>query len=167
MRKERLWFVGIAFAALPLLAPAVAQNSSIFGPNVYVFPPGMSESSISSTLSSLAGNSQFSTNRSAVLFMPGTYSGVQSEVGYYESIAGLGQTPAAVAITNGFLEANQSGGNSTLIFWRSQENMSITPPSGTVLYSGGSPGVSFPRMQVNGGMLIRASYGASLTRRLL
>ncbi len=157
MRKERLWFVGIAFAALALLAPAVAQNSSIFGPNVYVFTPGMSASSISSTLSSLAGNSQFSTNRSAVLFMPGTYSGVQSEVGYYESIAGLGQTPASVAITNGFLEANQSGGNSTLIFWRSQENMSITPPSGTVLYWGVSQGISFRRMEVNGGMQLTTS----------
>ena len=74
MRKERLWFVGIVLAALALLAPVAAQNSSIFGPNVYVFTPSMSSSSISSTLSSLAGNSQFSTNRYAVLFMPGAYS---------------------------------------------------------------------------------------------
>jgi hypothetical protein len=158
MRKETLWFFGIALASLALLAPAVsAQNSSIFGPNVYVFTPGMSSSSISSTLSSLAGNSQFSTNRYAVLFMPGTYSGVQSEVGYYESIAGLGQTPAAVAINNGFLEANQSGGNSTLIFWRSLENMSITPPSGTVLFWGVSQGISFRRMEVNGKMQLTTS----------
>ncbi len=158
MRKETLWFFGITLVALALLAPAVsAQNSSIFGPNVYVFTPSMSASSISSTLSSLAGNSQFSTNRYAVLFMPGTYSGVQSEVGYYESIAGLGQTPAAVAITNGFLEANQSGGNSTLIFWRSLENMSITPPSGSVLFWGVSQGISFRRMEVNGGMQLTTS----------
>jgi len=158
MKKETSWFVVIGLAALTLLAPALsAQNSSIFGPNVYVFTPSMSASSISSTLSNLAGNSEFSTNRSAVLFMPGTYSGVQSEVGYYESIAGLGQTPAAVSITNGFLEANQSGGNSTGMFWRSQENISITPPSGTVLYWGVSQGISFRRMEVTGKMQLTTS----------
>jgi hypothetical protein len=158
MKKETSWFVVIGLAALTLFAPALsAQNSSIFGPNVYVFTPSMSASSISSTLSNLAGNSQFSTNRSAVLFMPGTYSGVQSEVGYYESIAGLGQTPAAVSIVNGLLEANQSGGNSTGMFWRSQENMSITPPSGTTLFWGVSQGVSFRRMEVNGKMQLTTS----------
>jgi Malectin domain/Fibronectin type III domain len=157
VRTERLRLAGIAVAALAASAAAAAQNSSIFGPNVYVFTPSMSASSISSTLSGLAGNSQFSTNRYAVLFMPGTYSGVESEVGYYESIAGLGQTPSAVAIDNGFLEANQSGGNSTLIFWRSLENMSITPPSGSTLYWGVSQGIAFRRMQVTGKMQLTTS----------
>jgi Malectin domain/Fibronectin type III domain len=158
MRTERLRFFGLAAAGLALLAAtASGQNSSIFGPNVYVFTPSMSASSISSTLSGLAGNSQFSTNRSAVLFMPGTYSGVESEVGYYESIAGLGETPSAVAINNGYLEANQSGDNSTVIFWRSLENMEITPPSGTVLYWGVSQGVAFRRMEVAGEMQLTTS----------
>jgi len=117
----------------------------------------MSASSISSTLSNLAGNSQFSTNRYAVLFMPGTYSGVEAEVGYYESVAGLGETPSGVAIDNGYLEANQSGGNSTLIFWRSLENMSITPPSGGTLYWGVSQGIAFRRMEVAGSVQLTTS----------
>src|SRR2546423_14778689 len=34
----------------------------------------------------------------------------------------------------------------------SLENMSITPPSGSVLFWGVSQGISFRRMEVNGGM---------------
>jgi hypothetical protein len=158
MRNGKFWIACVALASVVFFAPAIsAQNTSVFGPNVYVFTPGMSAASISSTLSNLAGNSQFSTNRSAVLFMPGTYSGVEAEVGYYESIAGLGETPAAVAIDNGYLEANQSGGNSTLIFWRSLENMSITPPSGSTLYWGVSQGIGFRRMKVAGTMQLTTS----------
>jgi hypothetical protein len=154
----RLRLIGLAVVVLLLgVPPAHAQNTSIFGPNVYVFTPNMSASSINSTLNTLNGNAQFSTNRFAVLFMPGTYTGVQSEVGYYESLAGLGTTPSAVSINNGFLEANQSGGNSTLIFWRSLGNMSITPPSGSVLQWGVSQGISFRRMDVHGGVELTTS----------
>ncbi len=159
-----LWFIGLTLVVLLSGAsPALAQNSSIFGPNVYVFTPSMSASSINTTLNTLNGNAQFSTNRYAVLFAPGTYTGVEAEVGYYESIAGLGQTPSAVTINNGYLEANQSGGNSTLMFWRSLGNMSIMPPSGTVLQWGVSQGISFRRMDVNGGMELTTSscgYGS-------
>ena len=82
---------------------ASAQNNTIFGPNVYVFTPSNSVSSINSTLTTLAGNAQFSTNRYAVFFEPGTYTGVEAEVGYYESVAGLGTTPSAVYINQGYL----------------------------------------------------------------
>ncbi len=141
----RLSLIGLTFVALLLgVLPAHAQNTSIFGPNVYVFTPSMSASSINTTLNTLNGNSQFSTNRYAALFMPGTYTGVEAEVGYYESVAGLGEAPSAVSINNGYLEANQSGGNSTLMFWRSLGNMSITPPSGTVLAVGCFAGDFFP-----------------------
>ncbi|MGC2421203.1 MAG: malectin domain-containing carbohydrate-binding protein, partial [Candidatus Acidiferrales bacterium] len=160
----RLRLIGLTFVAVLLGVPsALAQNTSIFGPNVYVFTPSMSASSINATLNTLNGNSQFSTNRYAVLFMPGSYTGVEAEVGYYESVAGLGETPSAVSINGGYLEANQSGGNSTLMFWRSLGNMSITPPSGTVLQWGVSQGISFRRMTVNGGMELTTSscgYGS-------
>src|ERR1700761_5759701 len=102
-----LTFVGL----LTLGTSAFAQNSTIFGPNVYVFTPSNSISSINSTLSTLASNGQFSTNRYAVLFAPGTYTGVESEVGFYESIAGLGTSPSAVTINDGYLTANQTDSN--------------------------------------------------------
>ena len=148
---------GLLSIALVLLAgstPMLGQNSTIFGPNVYVFTPSNSASSINSTLNTLNANAQFSTNRYAVLFAPGTYTGVEAEVGYYESVAGLGQTPSAVTISDGYLTSNQtdSNGNLTTNFWRSLENMYITPPSGDLLQWGVSQGAAFRRMYVNGSM---------------
>jgi hypothetical protein len=133
---------------------AVAQNNTIFGTNVYVFTPSDSVSSINSTLNTLNTNTQFSTNRYAVLFAPGTYTGVEAEVGYYESVAGLGETPIATTVSNGYLTSNQtdSNGNLTTNFWRSIENISINAiPSGdTYLQWGVSQGAAFRRMYVNG-----------------
>ena len=135
---------------------AVAQNSTIFGPNVYVFTPSDSVSSINSTLTTLAGNTQFGTARAAVLFAPGTYTGVESEVGYYESVAGLGETPTAVNISQGYLTVNQtdSNGNLTTNFWRSIENMSMTVPAAdnSTLQWGVSQGAAFRRMDISGGV---------------
>ncbi|AXC12580.1 Endo-1,4-beta-xylanase A precursor [Acidisarcina polymorpha] len=152
-----------AFALVGLLSgtsSASGQNSTIFGPNVYVFTPSDSVSSINATLNTLNANTQFSTNRYAVLFAPGTYTGVEAEVGFYESVAGLGETPSAVTISNGYLTSNQtdSNGNLTTNFWRSLENMSITPPSGDLLQWGVSQGADFRRMYVNGGMELTNTY---------
>jgi Malectin domain/Fibronectin type III domain len=157
----RLSLIGLVLAALFAGArTASAQNSTIFGPNVYVFTPGDSVSSINTTLNTLNANTQFSTNRYAVLFAPGTYTGVESEVGYYESVAGLGETPGAVTISNGYLTSNQtdSNGNLTTNFWRSIENMSITPPSGDLLQWGVSQGAAFRRMYVDGAMELTNTY---------
>jgi len=75
----------------------------------------MSSTAINSSLSGLsassspsAGAAQFSNSRYAVLFMPGTYTGVEAEVGYYESVAGLGAIPSAVHINQGYLNTNQT-----------------------------------------------------------
>ena len=153
--RVTVFIIGLVLVRL-LSVPGVAnaQNSTIFGPNVYVFAPSDSVSSINSTLNTLNANTQFSTNRYAVLFEPGTYTGVEAEVGYYESVAGLGQTPSAVTISDGYLTSNQtdSNGNLTTNFWRSIENMSITPPSGDVLQWGVSQGAAFRRMYVNAPM---------------
>jgi fibronectin type 3 domain-containing protein len=147
--------LGLTAAGLLFQAQtAFAQNSTIFGSNVYVFTPSDSAASINAALNTLNANAQFSTNRYAVLFEPGTYTGVEAEVGYYESVAGLGVTPSAVTIGDGYLTSNQtdSNGNLTTNFWRSIENMYITPPSGDTLQWGVSQGAAFRRMYVNGGL---------------
>jgi len=128
-----------------------AQNTSIFGPNVTIIDPTMSSTTINSTLNALNQEAQFSSNRYAVFFEPGTYSGVAAQVGYYESVAGLGQTPQGVAIT-GELYSTQvdSNGNVTTNFWRSLENLDITYSS-TLLW-GVSQGADYRRMLVNGGL---------------
>ena len=143
-----LLLVGTLVFGLSSAAHAQAPN---FGPNVYIFNPSMSATSINSTLATLAGNAQFSTNRYAVLFQPGTYTGVQGQVGYYESVAGLGQTPNATHVTNGYITVNttDSNGNVTQNFWRSIENMQITAPAGNTLQWAVSQGAAFRRMYVD------------------
>ncbi len=145
---------------------ALAQTPN-FGPNVYIIDSTMTTGAIETQLLALSNETQFSTNRYAVLFMPGTYS-VQSPVGYYESIAGLGETPSAVTI-NGFLTPNfgatSPGVNVTDYFWRSMENMAFNAATDTAqnaapntLQWGVSQGAPLRRLQINGSLELTDSY---------
>jgi hypothetical protein len=135
---------------LPISNQAVAQTIPDFGPNVYVVDPGMPSATINATLATLASYGQFDTRRAAVLFEPGTYTGVESEVGFYESIAGLGETPSAVNLSQSFLESNELiNGNDTQTFWRSMENLEMTTPGSGTLQWGVSQGTSLRRMLIN------------------
>jgi hypothetical protein len=137
--------------ALVLGVPAQAAPSETpdFGPNVTIFDPSTPVDEINSTLAALSTEAEFSLNRHAVFFLPGTYgdaSGqddpatatgiVNAEVGYYTSIAGLGASPEDVRI-NGALHVEavqscdtpwtcQSPGSLTR-FWRSMSNLTINP----------------------------------------
>ena len=157
---SRLLFCLTLVALLFWGSSAFAQNSTIFGPNVYVFTPSTSVSTINSTLATLAGNAQFSTNRYAVFFEPGTYSGVESQVGYYESVAGLGEEPTTTSITNGYLTVNttDSNGNLTQNFWRAIENMTMSLPSGDIEQWGVSQGAAFRRMDINDSVELTNTY---------
>src|SRR5215469_13661026 len=87
-------------------------NVAAFGPNVCVFSPAMSQAAIQSDLNAIAAQqvpvaSQFSSQRYAVLFRPGTYGSADSplvfQVGYYTQVAGLGLTPQDTVI-NGAID---------------------------------------------------------------
>ena len=119
------------------------------GPNVYVFTPSMSQASIQSTINTIdsqqAGN-QFGTQRDALLFAPGTYGSAASPltipVGYYTSIAGLGQNPNQVTI-NGTIDAynqctngDQTQCYATTNFWRSVSNLTINVAGLTGCFNG-------------------------------
>ena len=150
-----------------ITAPAAAQyNSTIFGPNVYVFNPSVSGSVINSQIASISNpsvsNGQFTTSRAAVLFQPGTYSGVSQEVGFYTSIAGLGLTPDATALNGGglYIDVTDSNGNVTTNFWRSMENLRINVPSGGTERWAVSQGAMLRRLHVAGALeLTNASCG--------
>jgi hypothetical protein len=184
-------FLGLIFAFTlsgGLLASAQTPN---FGPNVTIITPSMSESQIETILTTIANDpnnfsttyisnptqSQFSTTRNAILFMPGAYT-VKAPVGYYESIAGLGATPGAVTIS-GYLSpqfgawTSQNSGNGPgaslgIYFWRSMENLTITPlqntpqngGAGTLLW-GVSQAAPFRRMQINGSLELTNAYCGS------
>ncbi|MCD1261171.1 discoidin domain-containing protein [Paenibacillus athensensis] len=101
------------------------------GPNVYVVDPSMSTASIQSTADSIYAQqetNQFGTQRYAMLFKPGNYNNLNIKVGFYTTIAGLGQNPDNVNITGGVnADAKWMNANATLNFWRSIENFAVTP----------------------------------------
>ena len=146
---------------------AAAQTTPDFGPNVLILDPSMPAAQVQSTLIALANEDQFSANRHAVFFKPGTYI-VQAPVGYYESFYGLGATPGAVSI-NGFLTPNYGttfpGTNITDNFWRSLENMTVNPVQNkaqnaapNTLQWGVSQAAPLRRMQINGTLQLTNSY---------
>lgn len=168
-----------AFFALPksvrsapsgvAVAPAASSrplNQPNFGSNVYVFTPDMPQSQIQATVDAVANqqiSNQFGTQRTALLFEPGTYGSstnpLNFQVGYYTSVAGLGLSPNDVVINGSIYVRNQCFGANNCIalvnFWRSLSNLTInvnTPNFGC--YSGEFWAVSqaapMRRVHVNG-----------------
>lgn len=125
---------GISSAA----APISQANATIFGPNVYVFDPTMAASDIQNTAVSIFSaqeTNQFGSQRYALLFKPGTYN-VNFRVGFYTQVSGLGRNPGDVNITGGVnVDADWFNGNATQNFWRSIENLKITPASGKMQFA--------------------------------
>ncbi|MBF9072102.1 hypothetical protein I2501_29160 [Streptacidiphilus sp. NEAU-YB345] len=118
------------------------------GPNVVVFDPAMSQASIQSQLNLIAnsqGSNEFGTDRYAILFKPGTYGSAADplvfSVGYYESVAGLGQNPGDVVVNGSVNVYNQCvGGNqsqcyATTNFWRSLSNLTVNVAGMTGCYA--------------------------------
>ncbi|TVZ07375.1 hypothetical protein EAS64_01530 [Trebonia kvetii] len=140
------------------------SNQPNLGPNVYVFSPSMSATTISNTLNTVFNTqklNQFGTQRYAELFLPGTYTGIEDNVGYYTSVQGLGQNPDQVALNSSdvTVDSFDGTGNATQNFWRSAENMEITPSAGNDRWAVAQAG-PFERMDVHGGLeLYPASYG--------
>ena len=142
-----------AGSAIPAsAAPAAATAGAVapsttggpFGPNVYIFTPSMSQTSIQSTLDSIASqqvSNQFGAQRYAILFEPGTYGSSTTpltfQVGYYTTVAGLGLNPGDVVINGSIDVYNQCFGTGTSDcialdnFWRSLSNLTINVAGGT------------------------------------
>ncbi|OCT15566.1 hypothetical protein A8709_15955 [Paenibacillus pectinilyticus] len=121
-----LWSPGVSHAATPI----TDANSSIFGPNVYVFDPTMASADIQTAVDGVFARqerSEFGTERDALLFKPGTYNG-NYYVGFNTQVSGLGQNPDDVLINGGLnVNADWDNGNATRNFWRGIENISINP----------------------------------------
>jgi hypothetical protein len=137
----------------PSTQPSGGTNPD-FGPNVFVFDPSMSSATIQSRLNSTFNtqqSNQFGSQRYALLFKPGTYN-VDANVGFYTQVAGLGFSPDNVTI-NGAVhaEADWFGGNATQNFWRSAENLSVTPTGGTDRWAV-SQAAPYRRMHVRGNL---------------
>jgi carbohydrate binding protein with CBM56 domain/chitobiase/beta-hexosaminidase-like protein len=145
----------------------VQSDTPNFGPNVRIFDPGMSAATIQAQLDTDFNNqkdtltAQFADRRVAHLFKPGTYN-VHDDVGFYTSVAGLGQNPGGVVINGDItVDAFNASDNGVALqnFWRSAENMAVNPSSGNDRWAV-AQAAPFRRMDIRGGLqLYPASYG--------
>ncbi|WP_424216577.1 discoidin domain-containing protein (plasmid) [Streptomyces sp. BI20] len=131
------------------------------GPNVTVFDP--STPNIQAKLDQVfqqQESAQFGTGRHQFLFKPGTYNGLNAQIGFYTSISGLGLNPDDTHINGDVtVDAGWFGGNATQNFWRSAENLSLSPVNGTDRWAV-SQAAPFRRMHVRGGLnLAPNGYG--------
>ena len=112
--------------------PVSNANSTVLGPNVYVFEPGMPAAEIQKTVSEIYSRmeaNQFGTERYAILFKPGQYD-VTFNVGFYTHVAGLGLNPDDVQINGGVnVNGKWADGMALDNFWRTMENFCIIPSS--------------------------------------
>jgi hypothetical protein len=142
--------------------PTLPGGGSL-GANVIVFSPSMSTASIQSQADAIFSqqeSNQFGTQRYVLAFQPGTYNGLNIQVGFYTSVLGLGQNPDDVRINGDItVDAGWFGGNATQNFWRSVENISLYPVSGADRWAV-SQAAPFRRMDVHGNLnLAPAGYG--------
>ncbi|MCT2588871.1 coagulation factor 5/8 type domain-containing protein [Streptomyces sp. N2-109] len=146
--------------SLPAAADPLPGGGDL-GPNVLVFDP--STPGIQGKLDEIFArqeSAQFGTGRYQLFFKPGSYQGLNAQIGFYTSIAGLGLSPddttfhGDVTVDAGWFE-----GNATQNFWRSVENLALIPVSGTNRWAV-SQAAPFRRMHIRGGLnLAPAGYG--------
>ncbi|MFI5938013.1 ricin-type beta-trefoil lectin domain protein [Actinoplanes sp. NPDC051494] len=139
--------------------PPPSTGNPDLGPNVTVFDPSMSASTIQNRLNTVFNQqvqNQFGTQRYALLFKPGSYT-VDANVGFFTQVAGLGLTPDAVTI-NGHVHAEadwwpDGSQNATQNFWRSAEGLSVTPGDGLDRWAV-SQAAPYRRMHVRGNLAL-------------
>jgi hypothetical protein len=143
------------------------SNTPNFGPNVTIFDPSMSAATIQAAITKafqselLSGTAQFGSQRFVFLFKPGTYGTLFANLGFYTSIAGLGLNPDDVSFSTGDMNVDSGWNlgdtaNATQNFWRSAENMAITPASGTDRWAV-SQAAPLRRMHIRGNLTMGPS----------
>ncbi|MGW2121405.1 coagulation factor 5/8 type domain-containing protein [Streptomyces sp. NPDC001758] len=141
--------------------PRRLKGGGDLGPDVIVFAP--STPGIQATLDEVFArqeSAQFGTGRCQLLFKPGTYHGLNAQLGFYTSISGLGLSPDDTTINGDVtVDAGWFDGNATQNFWRSAENLALVPVNGTNRWAV-AQAAPFRRMHVRGGLnLAPSGYG--------
>ncbi|WP_328551813.1 discoidin domain-containing protein [Streptomyces sp. NBC_00358] len=137
------------------------QGGGDLGPNVIVVDPSTPDlqAKFDQVFAQQESN-QFGSGRYQFLMKPGTYNGINAQLGFYTSISGLGLNPDDTHINGDItVDAGWFNGNATQNFWRSAENLSITPSNGTDRWAV-AQAAPFRRIHVQGGLnLAPAGYG--------
>ncbi|MGW7267475.1 discoidin domain-containing protein [Streptomyces sp. NPDC054842] len=137
------------------------EGGGDLGPNVIVVDPGTTnlQAKFDQVFSKQESN-QFGSDRYQFLLKPGTYNGINAQLGFYTSISGLGLNPDDTKINGDItVDAGWFNGNATQNFWRSAENLSIKPVNGTDRWAV-AQAAPFRRIHVEGGLnLAPNGYG--------
>jgi hypothetical protein len=141
--------------------PRRLEAGGDLGPNVIVFDPSTPD--IQARLDEIfrqQESAQFGPGRYQLLFKPGTYNGLNAQIGFYTSISGLGLSPDDTTINGDVtVDAGWFEGNATQNFWRSAENLALVPVNGTNRWAV-AQAAPFRRMHVRGGLnLAPDGYG--------
>ncbi|MEV7076411.1 discoidin domain-containing protein [Streptomyces sp. NPDC091972] len=137
------------------------QGGGDLGPNVIVVDP--STPNLQQKFDQVftqQESAQFGSGRYQFLLKPGTYNGINAQLGFYTSISGLGLNPDDTQINGDItVDAGWFNGNATQNFWRSAENLAITPSNGTDRWAV-AQAAPFRRIHVKGGLnLAPNGYG--------
>ncbi|MFH8798996.1 coagulation factor 5/8 type domain-containing protein [Streptomyces sp. NPDC017936] len=141
--------------------PRALPGGGDLGPNVLVFDPSTPD--IQARVDAVfrqQESAQFGTGRYALLFKPGAYHGLNVQLGFYTSVAGLGLSPDDTTLNGDVtVDAGWFNGNATQNFWRSAENLALVPANGTNRWAV-AQAAPFRRMHVRGGLdLAPTGYG--------
>lgn len=120
-------------AGVAISGAAKAAGDPDLGPNVLVVDPTMPRAAVQAKFDAIFAameRAHFSDQRHAILFKPGRYA-LDVNVGFFTQVAGLGALPGDVEISGHVhVEADWAKGMALVNFWRSAENLGITPPDG-------------------------------------
>ncbi|MFI7088254.1 coagulation factor 5/8 type domain-containing protein [Streptomyces anulatus] len=169
-RTRALGFAALAVAMLMSVPTAqtafgeevqAVPGGGDLGPNVHVFDPSTPD--IQGKVDEIfkkQESAQFGTDRYALMFKPGTYDDINAQIGFYTQIAGLGLNPNDTTFNGDVtVDAGWFNGNATQNFWRTAENLTLNPVSGTNRWAV-SQAAPFRRMHVKGGLnLAPDGYG--------
>jgi hypothetical protein len=149
----------LAYAAIPALA--ASHSAPDLGPNVLIFSPSLSSSTMQRQIDAIYATQQpneFGSQRNALLFLPGDYK-LDIPIGYYTQVIGLGTSPDSVHITgNVHADASAPNNNATTTFWRGIEGFSISPTGGAMQWAV-SQAAPLRRMHIRGDIVLHQKGG--------
>ncbi|WP_326672430.1 discoidin domain-containing protein [Streptomyces canus] len=154
-----LWEVAVHTTSGGTSGPV--QGGGDLGPNVIVVDPSTPDLQQKfDQVFTQQESAQFGSERYQFLLKPGTYNGINAQLGFYTSISGLGLNPDDTQINGDItVDAGWFNGNATQNFWRSAENLAITPSNGTDRWAV-AQAAPFRRIHVKGGLnLAPNGYG--------
>ena len=143
---------------------ALAASSSAtpdFGPNVFLVRPDLPAQEIQRKIDQIYAvqqHNEFGTERTAILFLPGTYR-VNVPLGYYTEVLGLGASPDAVQISGAVhADASLGNNNATTTFWRAAAGFSVRPTDGRMQWAV-SQAAPLRRMHIHGDLVLHQNNG--------